>query len=81
MQITVLLFAELAEAVAERQVAVELVDGADVDAAIARLGDAHPAIRERAPTLAVAVNEQYVHRSHQLQDGDVLALIGPVSGG
>ena len=81
MHITVLCFAELAEAVGAARLELELPDGADVGSAMSALSRQHPSIRARRDTLAVAVNECFAESGRTLQNGDTMALVGPVSGG
>ena len=81
MRCEVLLFANLAEAVGEDRLSLELDNAATVSDALDRLASEHPAIGETRSTLAVAVNEQYAASTAELADGDTLALIPPVSGG
>jgi molybdopterin synthase catalytic subunit/molybdopterin converting factor small subunit len=54
----------------------------DVDV-VARVGDVWQALDlgDEPPGLVYAVNKTYVERSHELSDGDEVALIPPVSGG
>ena len=64
---------------AERE--IELPEAATAgDALDAVVADA-PALKPNADRLALAVNLEYVGRSHALNDGDEVALILPVSGG
>lgn len=85
MQLTVLLFANLAELLGERSLTIELDDD-DGDATTVRaLLDAliaqHPALEPWADRIAVAVDEQYATRETILREGQTVALIPPVSGG
>ena len=74
MPISVRLFAGLRERAGSARVELEGVRRvADVWAAL-DLGD-------EPPGLLYAVNREYVERSHELRDGDEVALIPPVSGG
>ena len=74
MPISVRLFAGLRERAGSARVELEGVRRvADVWAAL-DLGD-------EPPGLLYAVNREYVERSHDLRDGDEVALIPPVSGG
>lgn len=81
MRITVLCFAELAEALGTTEFTLELPDGTDVEAAMDAVCAGHPSVTERRDTLAIAVNERYASGAQTLQDGDVMAMVGPVSGG
>lgn len=81
MQITVLLFSDLADALDTDRLEVELEEGVDVDSALSALAEAYPPIQQRQATLAIAVNEHYAQGTRELHHGDTLALISPVSGG
>lgn len=81
MKCTVLLFAQLAESIGEKQITLTLPDEARVGDAMEALSGQHPAIAKMATSLAVAVNEQYATPDTTLADGDIIALIPPVSGG
>ncbi|HLA68075.1 MAG TPA: MoaD/ThiS family protein [Bacteroidota bacterium] len=54
---------------------------ADADAVLRQLVEAHPALEEWKGSLRLAVNCEYVNRSHRLNEGDEVAVIPPVSGG
>lgn len=81
MQTRVLLFAALREAAGAREVTIELPAGAPVSLLRAYLGDQFPGIAPLLGNVAAAINEEYVPGDHTLADGDVVALIPPVSGG
>lgn len=82
IRIRVLLFAMLAEAAGERQKELQLPAGATVAEAAAALFESNPAMAKLPSThILFAVNEKYADPDVQLEDGDELALIPPVSGG
>ena len=74
MRVTVRLFAGLRERAGWAR--------RDVDG-VTRVGDVWSALAlgDEPPGLLYAVNMRYVERSHELADGDEVALIPPVSGG
>jgi MoaE-MoaD fusion protein len=74
VRISVRLFAGLRERAGSSR--LELADVARVEDVWARLG-----LGEEPPGLLYALNREYVDRAHELQDGDEVALIPPVSGG
>ena len=79
--IHVRLFAGLHQMTGERELRVDVPEGAiveDLYVAIARL---YPRVEGLLTTTACAVDEDYVPRTHVLRDGDRVALIPPVSGG
>ena len=79
VRVTVKLFAQLKRAAGASDVTVELRHGATAR-------DAAHAVTERFPAVdvhgaMVAVNASYAKPSTVLNDGDVVALLPPVSGG
>jgi molybdopterin converting factor subunit 1 len=81
MQTRVFLFAALREAAGAREVTLDLPAGAPVSMLRAYLGDQFPRLAPLLGNAAAAVNEEYVPGDHALAEGDVVALIPPVSGG
>lgn len=81
MTVRLRFFAALRERVGASEGELALDSGATVDQAWAALSQRHPQIAPMGPSVAFAVNREYVDRAHALQDGDELALIPPVSGG
>jgi molybdopterin converting factor subunit 1 len=76
VEVTIRLFAMLRERAGAREVTIELPAGARVRDAIAALGDVTAGM-----PLVMAVNREYAPEDHELEQGDELALIPPVSGG
>ena len=70
------LFAALREQAGVRERELELADGARIDDVWPALG-----LGDEPRGLVYAVNRAYVERDAPLADGDVVALIPPVSGG
>jgi molybdopterin synthase catalytic subunit len=81
MEVTVLLFASLAERAGWRRRTYELREGDTVAAVRDRLVAEHPALGPAVPSLLYAVNEEYVREYDPVPAGATLALIPPVSGG
>ena len=75
------LFAGLHQLVGERELEMQLPDGATIEHLRDKLGDLYPVVQAFLPTLVCAVDEEYVPPEHLLRDGDHVALIPPVSGG
>jgi molybdopterin converting factor subunit 1 len=81
MRIEVLYFARLREAVGADSESLEITAGDTVDQVVQRLRG-RPEWRAVASLpLSCAVNEAVVAGDRVLHDGDVLALLPPVSGG
>ncbi|OGO49796.1 MAG: molybdopterin converting factor subunit 1 [Chloroflexi bacterium RBG_16_68_14] len=81
MKVHVRLFAGLQDLLGQRNVTLELADGATVSHLREQLGREYPVISPFLSTLVCAVDEEYVPGDHALRDGDDVALIPPVSGG
>lgn len=81
MKVRVRFFAALRDLVGEDEVGLELVPGATVEQAWARLVEDHPDLGPRRRSLAAARNRRYVGFEEPLADGDELVFIPPVSGG
>jgi molybdopterin converting factor subunit 1 len=79
--IRTLFFARLAESVGAREGTLTLPAGATVADALNLLASRHPGLAQIRSGVAAAVNERYARPGDALSDGDVLALIPPVSGG
>jgi molybdopterin synthase catalytic subunit/molybdopterin converting factor small subunit len=82
LKVTVRLFAMLRERAGSDSVEIELTDGATVQDAIAALGR-DPVVGDLAAKLPlrIAVNREYAGDEAQIEPGDELAAIPPVSGG
>jgi molybdopterin synthase sulfur carrier subunit len=81
MTITVQLFAILKDLVGTSQISLECPIRATVADVAAQLLNVFPQLAPSLPKIAYAVDEQFVSPQTVLQDGQVLALIPPVSGG
>lgn len=79
MVVTVKLFAHLRAAAGTAEVPVTLTDGTTVRDAAAALTRMYPTVDVRGAM--VAVNARYATATTPLADGDVVALLPPVSGG
>ncbi len=79
--VSVRLFAGLHQLIGEREIEMQLPDGATLDQLRTALGEQYPVVVALLPTLVCAIDEEYVEPSHALQDRDHVALIPPVSGG
>lgn len=78
--VKVRLFAAAAQAAGQRELTGDWA-GMTAGRVVEDLVRQYPGLAPLAPTLALAVNREYVDGDHVLADGDELALIPPVSGG
>ncbi len=80
--VTVLYFAALRELAGVREERFELPEGVGtVQALSALVQSKHPTLRGRLAGIRFAVNEVFSGTDTALSDGDVIALVPPVSGG
>ena len=79
--VNVRLFAHLRDLIGEREITVEMPEGATVDALRMRVGECYPDVRAALGNVVCAVGEEYVPGTYALREGDLVALIPPVSGG
>ncbi len=81
MKVNIHLFAGLHDLLGQRDVSLELSEGATVAELREQLAREYPIVTPFMSTLVAAVDEEYVTAEHPLRDGDDVALIPPVSGG
>jgi len=81
MQVTVLFFGVLREAVGAKELAVTLAPDASVAALRRLLVETQPAFAPLAGRLRVAVNREFAGDDRALAAGDEVAFLPPVSGG
>lgn len=81
MQVKVLLFGQLRDAVGASEEVVRLSEGARAADLVAHYRQRFPSLEEICPRLALAINQEYAGRTTLLHGGDEVALLPPVSGG
>ena len=81
MDLEVLLFASVRDAVGQRRLSVAVPEGATVELLLQRLVSDYPRLAGHTGTLMAAVNQEYMPRDTLLHHGDEVAFIPPVSGG
>jgi molybdopterin converting factor subunit 1 len=81
VRIRIRLFALQRELAGTREIALDLPDGATVEAGWRALVDRHPVLAPGRPSMRFARNGDYADATDALADGDELAFIPPVSGG
>ena len=81
MHIRLRYFASLRERLGRSEETLEVPAGATVATVWNQLKDKHPELVVLERSVAFAVAQEYVDKTHPLQDNDELAFIPPVSGG
>ena len=81
VEVSVLCFAALREAVGSGSVAVRLGKDATVEELLSRLSEDYPALAPHLPYVKVAVNRRFARMREHLRSGDEIALLPPVGGG
>ena len=81
MKVTVLLFGQARELAGTQSLDLEIENPLSVAEVFARIVADLPKLARMEPSLLFAVNEEYASRDQLVKDGDVLAVLPPVSGG
>ena len=81
MRVAVKLFGSIREAVGEKELSVDLPDGATARDLRRRLADRYGVFETFGDRLAVSVQLEVVALDTALRDGDEVAFLPPVSGG
>jgi MoaE-MoaD fusion protein len=81
MRLRVLFFGMLKDLVGRPADEIELPDGTDLGAVFECYASRHPRLRELAPSIVAARNQEFAERDTLLADGDEVAFLPPVSGG
>lgn len=81
MRITCLFFAAARELCACREAELDVPDACTAGAALDLVLLRFPALAPLRPSLQLAVNQKYSPLDAALREGDVVALIPPISGG
>jgi molybdopterin synthase catalytic subunit len=81
IRVRVRLFAVQRELAGTREVALEMADGADVEAVWSALAARFPVLAPGRSSMRFARNGEYADPGTVLDDGDEVAMIPPVSGG
>lgn len=86
MKVRVLLFADLAETAGSREITVDLPvapgePGPTAGRVLEAVAAMMPATADRLAHAALAVDDRYVDRTRTLAEGEIVAVIPPVSGG
>lgn len=81
VNVTVLLFASVADRAGTRRVELPCAEGDTVATIRDRLLERYPQLAAAVPTLMYAINEEYARETDPVPAGATLAMIPPVSGG
>lgn len=81
MKIQVLFFGACREAIGQQDYIYELNSSSNVEQAFENLSSQFPLLKNFGNSLLFAINEEHSRPHDLLNDGDVLAIFPPVSGG
>ncbi len=79
MMVQVLFFGATAQAVGNREIEIDLPDGAKAEDAFAEIVSVYPQLKQHK--LLFAVNQEYADGEKVIGNGDELAVFTAVSGG
>lgn len=81
MRVNVLFFGQLKDLAGRSQDLLELPGATRLQDIFNHYADQFPRMRELAPSIVMAVNQQFASSGQAVQDGDEVAFLPPVSGG
>lgn len=81
MKVRLLLFAVLREIVGREEVELEVATATTVGEVVEKLIAENPQIAAMADVIQVAINQEFAERNTELESGDEIALLPPLSGG
>src|SRR5664279_2559523 len=81
MRVRVLFFGMLRELVGRPSEEADFPPGADLRSVFDTYAARHPRLRELAPSIVMARNQEFAQLSTTITDGDEVAFLPPVSGG
>jgi MoaE-MoaD fusion protein len=81
MRARVLFFGMLKDLVGRPSDEIELPDGSSLASVFECYASRHPRLRDLAPSIVVARNQEFAELATRLADGDEVAFLPPVSGG
>jgi molybdopterin synthase catalytic subunit len=81
MRVRVLFFGMLRDLTGRNTDEPEFFAGATLGTVFDRYAERFPRLKELAPSIVVARNQQFADRSTAVEDGDEIAFLPPVSGG
>jgi molybdopterin converting factor subunit 1 len=81
LKIRVLLFASVRQSAGGDELTLDLPEGTTAGEILEKLRERIPAMEGLSDRIKLAVGEEFVGPDHRLQEGDVAAIIPPMSGG
>ena len=81
ISLNILLFSILKEKIESDSLTVTLNSPTTGKLLLDHLASEYPIINQYRRVIRLAVNESYVNESYEFSEGDIVALITPVSGG
>jgi molybdopterin synthase catalytic subunit len=81
VRVRVLFFARARELAGLSAADIEIPAGSSVTVALRRIGEEYPRLASYLSVCRLAVDEELAGEGHDIQEGAVLAVIPPVSGG
>lgn len=81
MRVKVLFFASARELTGETETWLDLEEGAKTDSIPTILMGIYPDLDMNRDRMSIAINQTYCRESVQLKEGDVIAILPPISGG
>jgi len=81
LRINLKFFGQLRELTGRSDEQIEVEPGAKIEELARVLAERFPKINKHLAVVSFSVNSEYVRKEKQLQDGDEVGLLPPISGG
>jgi len=81
LKVKILYFSSIKDKIKKREEILEIPENTTVYQLVKILEKKYPDISDPLHTVMIAVNEEYVDNETELKEGDIIAIIPPVSGG
>ncbi len=81
MKVKVLYFSSIKDKIKKSNEHIEINGSITLNEFLNLLSEKYPEIKDNLKNVMLAVNEEYKDKNYTLKDGDVIAIIPPVSGG
>jgi MoaD family protein len=81
MKVRAQFYAQLCDLVGNREINVDLAEGATVGELLDQIYAKHPKLRQHDKSILIAAGVEFVDRNFKLSPGDEISIMPPVQGG
>ena len=81
MNITLRFFGQLRELTGKREHELTVKDSITIEDLEWLIGERFPNTKKHLPTVSFSINEEYVSKTANVSEGDIVGVLPPISGG